>query len=168
MKRFSEIPQGQDLRVKKEENKQYRCPICQDHGFYFKGDIAYPCRCSKENALNTTAKTISRQAAMGAATRITRLNGITVFFFSGSADIRAMTDEVKSSPSFGLRSRSVSFINFAFSYSRQQFSHSERCRKNALLTSSDAELSSILSIQPSKSSHLNFIRFFPFLSFSLF
>lgn len=52
MKRFSEIPQGQDLRVKKEENKKYRCPICQDHGFYFKGDIAYPCRCSKEKMKN--------------------------------------------------------------------------------------------------------------------
>lgn len=47
MKQFSEIPiHPQTVTKKKEE--AYQCPVCKDQGVYFKGDIAYTCRCSKK------------------------------------------------------------------------------------------------------------------------
>ena len=47
MKHFSEIP-FEPKNIVKEEDKVYQCPICKDQGVYFKGDIAYTCRCSKK------------------------------------------------------------------------------------------------------------------------
>lgn len=46
MKHFSEIPFEPQNAVKREE-PEYKCPFCKDQGVYFKGDIAYTCRCSK-------------------------------------------------------------------------------------------------------------------------
>ncbi len=47
MKHFSEIPLNSKAVIKKTD-QVYQCPICKDQGVYFKGDIAYTCRCSKK------------------------------------------------------------------------------------------------------------------------
>lgn len=47
MKRFSGIPLEKG-NVTQKDNSSYHCPICKDQGVYFKGDIAYTCRCTKK------------------------------------------------------------------------------------------------------------------------
>lgn len=51
MKHFSQISLDRSNAVK-EADKTYRCPICKDEGVYFKGDMAYPCQCSKRKMLD--------------------------------------------------------------------------------------------------------------------
>lgn len=45
----------QNLRVIQEgspaENKNFKCPYCQDTGIMVKGDLAYQCRCIKQRAV---------------------------------------------------------------------------------------------------------------------
>ena len=55
MKHFSEIPTDPQTAPKKKE-EAYQCPVCKDQGVYFKGDIAYTCRCSKKKMTDARRK----------------------------------------------------------------------------------------------------------------
>lgn len=99
MKRFSEITLEKGTVVKKSP-AEYNCPICKDQGVYFKGDIAYTCRCSKKKMLD------ARRAKAGITPHLAKQT-------FENFDISLYSDEMTADSNSTYRQRAEGILNAA-------------------------------------------------------